>query len=178
MKEAATLSQIKAARRGSEAAFGALLLREMPVVKYFARLATCSYLDYDDAVQEGLIGLFAAINRYETGQGASFETFAAACIRNSVLAARRSAARKKHAPLNQSVPLSEAQSIPGPEESAIAHEEVSLALQKARSVLSPFEKRVLLYHLDGYSYTEIAKRMAVEKKAVDNALTRLRRKLR
>ena len=45
----------------------------------------------DDLIQAGLIGLMDAINRFEEGQGAQFETYASQRIRGSMLDELRSA---------------------------------------------------------------------------------------
>lgn len=178
MKEATRPAQLEAARRGSEAATAAIITRFMPYIRHYSRLATAPGLDFDDAVQEGLIGLFSAIQHYSDGQAATFTTYALVCVQNSITSARRAASRKKHSPLNYSVPISDTHSIPGPEEATIANEQVSLTLEKARTTLSPMEKTVLRLYLDGYSYQQIAQKIARTEKAVDNALLRVRRKLR
>lgn len=178
MKDAISQSELKAAREGNEAALASIIAREMPLIRRFARRAVRPGLEFEDAVQEGIIGLFRAIETYAPGRGAGFDTYASVCIQRAILSAQRSASRKKHAPLNQSVPIPEEQSIPGPEDTAIANEQMSQTLQKARTQLSSLEKEVLALYLDGFSYDEIAKKLGKSQKTVDNALLRVRRKLR
>lgn len=178
MKEAVLAREIAEARSGNEPALAAVIAQYMPLIQRLARRAARPGLEYDDAVQEGLIGLFAAIENYQDGKGAAFPTYAAVCVRNAILSAQKAAGRKKHAPLNHSVPLSERQSIPGPEEQTIAHETVSIALAKARRDLSQLEKSVLRLTLDGESQSEIARRLDRPVKSVENALRRARSKLR
>ena len=56
--------------------------------------------------------------------------------------------------------------------------EETLRLQKwLEHILTPLEKRVLFYHLSAYSYEEIAQKLEIGPKTVDNALQRIRRKL-
>ena len=50
-------------------------------------------------------------------------------------------------------------------------------LARLRQRLTPLEYSVLLLRLSNHSYEEIATRLGVSKKAVDNAVQRLRRKL-
>lgn len=178
MNKATDSATLRAARNGDEQALAAIIAKEMPVIRWFARRAVRPGLDFDDAVQEGLIGLFRAIEVFDTKKEASFSTYASVCIKNAVVSAGKSASRLKHSPLNHSVPIPEEQSIPGPEEQTIANEQVSLTLEKARTQLSPLEKNVLRYFLDGFSYQEIGEKLAITPKAVDNALVRLRRKLK
>jgi DNA-directed RNA polymerase specialized sigma24 family protein len=46
-----------------------------------------------------------------------------------------------------------------------------------RQRLSPFEWRVFRAYLDGMSYSEVADKLYCKVKSIDNALTRIRRKL-
>lgn len=172
------LQEIEAAKNGSEQALAAIIARQMPCIRRVARRSVRPGLDFEDAVQEGIIGLFHAIQHFNTGGGAAFQTFAGVCIQNAVTSASRAAGRKKHAPLNQSVPYSKEQTTPGPEERAIAHEEVSLTLEKAKKALSPFEKTVLRLVLAGNSHEQIAKKLGKDRKSIENALLRARKKLR
>lgn len=178
MREPITAEQLQAAKKSSEPAVAAIIARYMPVIRRYARRAVQPGLELEDAVQEGIIGLFNAIQTYRDNQGASFNTYAQVCIQNAIFTARRAAGRKKHAPLNQSIPIPAGQSIPGPEEDAIASEQVSLTLQKARTHLSALEQQVLALFLDGLTYEEIAEKLGKSTKTVDNALARVRRKLR
>lgn len=178
MKDNPTQAELEAARNGEEAAIAAIIAKQMPRIGRLALRLARPGLDFDDAVQEGLIGLFRAIEKYDVDGGASFSTFAAVCVQNAMLSAARAASRKKHAPLNQSVPITGQQSIPGPEDATIASEQVSITLEKARKTLSPFEKAVLQMVLDGYSNQQIAQKLGRDTKAVENALLRARRKLR
>lgn len=93
------------AQQGDENALAALIARMMPAIRKGAADCTAPGLDFDDAVQEGLIGLFRAVREYDPAVGPTFAAFAAASIRHAQQDARRAALRKKHAPLNFSVPL-------------------------------------------------------------------------
>ena len=178
MEQAVTPAQIHAARNGNEAALAAIIAKSMPMIRGYSRKAVSPGLDFEDAMQEGLIGLFAAIEHYDPEKTAAFPTYAATCVYNAIFSAKRAAGRKKHAPLNQSVPLPESQSIPGPEDEAIASEMASITMERVKTRLSALEKQVLRLHLKGYTYSEIAVRLGKGTKTVDNALARIRRKLR
>ncbi len=60
------------AQNGDEAAVAALIARMMPAIRKGAAAATVPGLDFEDAVQEGLIGLFEAMHRYDTAAGMAF----------------------------------------------------------------------------------------------------------
>ena len=76
------------------------------------------------------------------------------------------------------LPLDEQVTAPGPEELAILKEQVHEAVKSIDTELSSFEKKALLLSLRGQSYTEIATELSKTPKAVDNALVRVRRKLK
>ena len=164
------------AQQGDEAALAALIARMMPAI----RKGAASCLDFEDAVQEGLIGLFQAVRGYRADQGAPFAAYAAACIRHAQQDARRAALRKKHAPLNFSVPLPDAENIPqpGPEELAIAGERYAATLQRMQTDLSALERRALVASAHGQPVARTARELGVSPKTVANALARARRKLR
>ncbi len=177
MKENIPFAEIMAAKNGSEAALAAIIARYMPLIRRLAKRAAQPGLDFEDATQEGLIGLFTAIEHYRPDCGAAFSTYAAVCVRNAIISAGKAAGRKKHQPLNQSVPLTETHSIPGPEEQTIANEQVALTLEKARLALSSFERKVLRLRMDGCTGAEIARYTGKPVKSVENALRRARQKL-
>ncbi len=170
--------ELELAKAGDEAALAAVIMRQMPLIRRMARRAVGPGLDFDDAVQEGLIGLLRAVARYSDASSASFKTYAAVCIRNSIASASKAAARKKHSPLNFSVPLTDTHASPGPEEQAIVSEEILLALEKARRCLSEYEKTIFGLILQGYTVEEISTKLGRGQKSVENALQRARQKLR
>ena len=50
--------------------------------------------------------------------------------------------------------------------------------EQIRAKLSKMEKEVLNLYLEGYNYTQIAKIMEKTPKSIDNALQRIRQKIR
>lgn len=169
---------LQRAANGDEAALAALIARMMPVIRKGAWSAQAPGLEFDDAVQEGLIGLFGAVRGYDPSRGVPFASYAANCIVNAQRDAHRAATRKKHAPLNDSVPLPEDEAAPGPEELAIASENRTDVLAQIDTLLSPLERAALLASLDGLSPAETARVLDRPPRAVENALARARRKLR
>ena len=169
------------AQQGDENALAALIARMMPAIRRCAAGCTAPGLEFDDAVQEGLIGLFHAVRGFDPAMGQTFTAYAAACIRHAQQDARRAALRKKHAPLNFSVPLPDVDGTdtrPGPEEQLLTSEACADALHKVRTELSDTERRVLLASVHGLSPAQTARTMGTSPKSVANALARARRKLR
>ena len=173
-----TPKTVSDAKQGSQAELAALVAHMMPCIRHNAAQNVGPGLEFEDAVQEGVIALFQAICTYQEQQGASFETYAAVCIRNGIVAARRAAQRKKHGPLNYSLPLTEQTPTPGPEELAIQQEGLNHTLELIQTQLSDLEQTVLELTLDGNNSSRIAQKLGCTQKTVENALFRARRKLR
>lgn len=140
----------------------------------------------DDLIQEGMIGLFKAIQNYQPDRDTSFRTFANLCIDRQLCSAVQYSNRQKHLPLNSYVSLSdenESEHLEGswsedPETIMIDQESVrNLELEIAKA-LSPMENKVLNYYLRGYGYVKIAEIMGKTPKSIDNALQRIRGKVR
>ena len=158
--------------------------------KYLVRQkARALYLaggDQEDLIQEGMLGLFKAIQGYQEDREASFATFAALCIDRQLYSAISMSQRQKHQPLNSFVSLSEPVSEQElrlideetPEEILINRENLDRIHEKIRKILSPFEYEVLQLYLKGYGYQQIARQMQKPPKAIDNALQRIRSKVR
>ncbi len=166
------------AKQGDETELAKIITNLMPIIYHYAKSFTAKGLDCDDLVQEGIIGLFTAIEKYDSNNTASFKTFSVVCIRNAMVSAVRSATRKKHSPLNSSVPIDENQMVDGPEQITIEKESYKIAVKKINKKLSKFEKNVLTLFLDNYKYKQIAIKLDCTEKAVDNALYRIRQKLK
>ena len=175
------------ARQGNRDAEEMLVKRYTRLVRQLARPLYLAGGDSDDLIQEGMIGLMCGVREFDGQRPASFRTFAEICIRNRLYSAVRAAARDKHSPLNQSVPLeipffdsqgSSFAALAGenPEDLIIGREGVQDLLSRVRMHLSDFEAKILGYYLDGMTIREMAKAVSRSPKSVDNAVQRIRRK--
>ena len=154
--------------------------------------------DGEDLIQEGMIGLFKALRDYDIGRDASFLTFADLCVSRQMYTAVQASRRKKHTPLNSYVSLYSDVTEKGenggeetelvnvlrsfsdksPEEEWIDKENLQLLEQTIDKELSGFEKQVLDLYLTGMGYVQIAKVLGRDEKSTDNALQRIKGKLR
>lgn len=149
--------------------------------------------DHEDLLQEGMIGLFKAIRDYDPGRDASFQTFAKLCISRQIFTAIEASNRHKHAPLNSYTSLSETDSehyreirdrlvemtaIESPETMMIDKENMAQLEDILTAELSVLEKQVFDLYFIGMSTREIAAILGRTEKATDNALQRLKGKLR
>ena len=152
--------------------------------------------DSEDLIQEGMIGLFKALRDYDSGRDASFLTFADLCVSRQMYTAVQASRRLKHIPLNTYISLYgnvgtnregeqeklenvlTARADQSPEEVVIDRENV-VQLEKAiEQELSSFEKQVLDLYLTGMGYQQIAKVLGKDDKSTDNALQRIKAKLK
>ncbi len=172
--------------RGGESVVCDLLLgKYMPLVRKRARLYYLEGGDMEDLLQEGMLGLFKAIREFEPAREASFYTFARLCINNQILSAIEAAGRKKHRALNESVSFEELPDInagnlvaAGPETLLMEEESAQELLTGINAALSPMERRVLKLYLEGMNYRMIAEKMGIGAKSVDNALQRIKSKVK
>ena len=152
--------------------------------------------DSDDLIQEGMIGLFKAVRDYDIGRDASFSTFADLCVSRQMYTAVQASRRQKHIPLNTYISLDNsaginregeeeklvnvlsARSGQSPEEMVIDRENVAQLERTIEKELSSFEKQVLDLYLTGMGYQQIARVLGKDDKSTDNALQRIKTKLK
>jgi RNA polymerase sporulation-specific sigma factor len=148
----------------------------------------------EDLIQIGMIGLWEAISDFRADRHTSFACFAKVCIQRQMISAIKAATRQKQAPLNSSVSLEAppageddedsnlleviaSRSEADPETLVMGIEGERILQQSLREQLSPFEWQVLTEYRLGKSYKEMATGLTCKIKSIDNALSRIRRKL-
>ena len=157
-----------------------LLEKYKPLVKKQARTMYLMGGENEDLIQEGMIGLFRAISTSRQGEG-SFYGFALLCINRQMYTAVQASARKKHEPLNAYVSLDEEPQMPledSPETMLLLQEKEGKREAMIARHLSSLEKKVLALYLEGMSYGQIAEQIGRPEKSVDNAIQRLKKKLK
>ena len=142
----------------------------------------------DDLIQEGMIGLFKAVQDYDENQEASFYSFADLCVSRQMYTAMEASKRQKHIPLNSYIslydegedqPLIETiQSVKdrNPEEMFLDKEYLETIRSELEKSLSDLENRVFYLHMQGIDYQTIAKLLNKSSKSIDNALQRIKNK--
>lgn len=168
------------AQKGDDGAFSELMVRMMPMIRKRAGRYSLPGLEPDDIVQEGLLGLLCAVRRFDPALG-SFAAFAAICVSSHMASAAKAALSGKSRPLMDYAPLDDT-ALPvfaqTPEEQMLLSERMTELGEKMDTLLSRFEQNTLRLYLSGLSYSRIALLQHTSAKAVDNALQRVRRKLR
>lgn len=163
-------------------------LVNMKVGKYFIIGA-----EKEDMIQEGMIGLYKAVQNFEDDKQSSFKSFANMCIERQMITAIKTSNRQKHMPLNSYLSLNvsagddedsgkdlmdifDANLIEDPLDTITKKEyykNIEITIDKS---LSDFEKQVLKRFIHGESYEQIATKLETPVKSVDNAIQRIRKK--
>lgn len=139
----------------------------------------CRESEREDASQEASLALYSAIKDYDREKSA-FSSFAALCIKRSVIDLVKRANRKKNIPEELLEPIEDV-SIPdcnSPEKIFFDKEAYRALTHNIRLELSGLELAVLQLFLSGKRYIEIADELGISEKSVNNALMRIRRKLK
>lgn len=151
--------------------------------------------DFDDLLQESMIGLYKAIQIYDDTKNHSFSAFASLCIHRQLQNAVKLANRKKNNPLNSYVPIkyydgsntSDDDNIArlvivddnsDIEQNFIDKEMKTIVVSKVRDLLTDEQFMILKMFLNGESYVRIAERFNTTPKKIDNHLQAIKKKLR
>lgn len=174
---------LKSIQSGNSGAFEALLNRYDRLIcamtgRFFD---TVSVADADDLRQEAMLALYRAAMRFDLDQKeVQFGLFAKTCIRHALISHLRKL-KKQEAVVLLEDDLTEAQ----PNDTAhdpgaqLIEEESYLRLSaQIRASLSEQENRIWWLYLSGRTAKEIASSIGKDEKSVQNAIYRIRRKLR
>ena len=169
-------------RRGSNAAFLRLFelyapLLEREVARYAASLPPA---DLDDLRQSASVSLYRAALAFHGDRGVTFGLFAKICIVNGIADSLRYI-RGKGTMLSME-DLDEREQPdgdePNPQSLLLDKEQVWETRRQIKAMLSPLEYEIFEMYISGFSYAEIASRIGKSQKSVDNALCRIKKKLR
>ena len=183
-EEAALLSRV---RSGDPAAAEEAVLQYSHLVHSIAAHFRVQGYEEEDWYQEGLLTLLTAAKTYRHDSGASFATYAGRCISNRLISLARKSHGNASRALNTSVSLDEpdtqwridsqmtAEDLQGRVEAEAMVEQIR---RRMKEQFTDMEKRIFSLYLLGYSYRQIGERMQISPKSADNALQRVKKKLR
>ena len=148
-------------------------------------------LDMSDLIQEGRLGLNRAILSFNEEKDSMFYTYAQKCIKCKMISLIVSARRQKHRFLNESLSLNEkydgtsfqledylGDNSYNPEHCIIEHEKEQELIKNFSKNLTNFEEEVFFLKINGLTYKEISTVLEKDIKAIDNALQRIKNKLK
>jgi RNA polymerase sporulation-specific sigma factor len=186
---------IRRAQRGDVAASETMLKRYDNLVRSRAKAYFIPGGDLEDLLQTAKLGLWKAVVDFKPERGVGFGTYAKIVITRNLIDSVKTATRQKYTLLNESVSFStpvgmgegeEGTSLEDtlmdknadtPEVSAIKREDVVKIDKAVKNRLSNFEWDVLIRYQTGKSYREIGMELRCNRKCVDNALVRLKKKV-
>ena len=172
------------AQNKDENATDELITRYKNYVKKIVRPFFLVGGDTEDLIQEGMIGIFRAI---ETFNGkSSFKSYVYLCVKSGIVSLVKKYNSDKNKPLNNFISISypldttdeiAATTCSDPEKNVIESEREKELICKMKDKLSDLEFKILSLYLNGYSYGEIGIKTGKNVKAIDNALQRIRKKV-
>ncbi len=189
MKE--ILNLINLAKQGNQQAMEQLFRLYRPKITSICREYFLVGADFDDLIQEGMIGLYKAITAYDANKN-NFNTFASLCIHRQIQNAVKNANSKKNNPLNSYIPINYEDSDEDDstsnivivddssdlEKNYINNQLKAVVISKVKDILTDDQFQLLKMFLNGESYAIIAKKLNMTVKKVDNVLQSIKKKLK
>lgn len=171
------------AANGDDASMALLIAIVTPIAKAKASGFVNARISGEDLVQEGMLGFLDAVKTFDVSKGASFKAYAEACINNRIVSAVRVNFNNKNAALSNAVSYEaeaadKSDHTTDPVEIITERDETEYLAGLLDKGLSDFEKQVVDLRLQEKSYSQIASQLGCSEKAVDNALQRIRKKMR
>ena len=183
------------AKQHNEEAMEELLRLFKPKVIAISREYFLIGAEFDDLIQEGMIGLYKAIRIYDENKNHNFSAFASLCIHRQIQNAVKNANRMKNSPLNSYIPIkyydgsnvSDEDSVlklviadenSDIEQNYIDKEINTIMLSKVQNILTDEQFGILKMFINGDSYFEIANKTNLTTKKVDNTLQAIKKKLK
>ena len=182
--EKETLRLVILAKEGDEASFAFLVdkfkpLLDAAVAQYRAELLP---QDAEELSQEALVAFHSAVKSYDPSyKNVSFGLYAKICVNKAIISALRAIWRRSRTDL---VPIDDTLDAFGdvgdvdPASELIERENAEELSRRISEHLSEYENRVWWLYFSGLSSAQIARVVGRSPKSVDNALCRIRQKLR
>lgn len=168
-----------------------LLYKYRPLIVSIAKkmLKYCNGgVDLNDLVQEGMLGLNDAINSFRDDKETNFGTYARLCIERRIYSLAKSTRTYKNKILNESISIEDEDDLTidrflmdnssNPDSMISENDFQNDIITKLEGQLTDLEKRVLELKKNDFNYKEIADILEKEPKAIDNALQRIKNKLK
>lgn len=171
------VKHIELLQSGDESSFD--LLREQYAALLLSMvagaLAECPDGEFEDLMQEATLALYHAAMSFDLGQeSVTFGLYAKICIRNRLISALRKLRRTIR---SDNAVVEKVQLTPSQRKSA-RRASLGKLSDLVDTLFSPLEKSVYRLYLQGYTAAEIAARLGRSEKSVDNAIYRMRRKIK
>jgi len=161
-------------------------------VKKYKKMAYVLGMEIKDLNQEALVGFSDALNSYNENSNTKLATFISLCVERRIQSSLVKASRKKNITLNEALSLEHTyndfnvtladilsdNNENNPLTKMTRQEHYFRLVDDIMKSLSNNEKDVLYLMIDGFSYKEIATLLNLEPKSVDNAIQRIKNKVK
>lgn len=170
------------AANGDDESMALLIAAVTPIAKAKAIEFAGPRISDEDLSQEGMLGFLDAVRTFKAEKGVPFRAYASSCINNRIISALRVHNNRSNAALSNAVSIDESAEpfSPNGDPANIVGGilDSELIFKIIETELSDLEKQVIRMHLDGYPYSAIAAAIGKSEKSVDNAIQRIRKKIR
>lgn len=161
-------------------------------MKKYMRIAKVLGYDYHDLYQDALVGFSDALNSYRDDKNCSLASFITLCVDRKLQVAIKKAGRMKNQLLNESLSLEHIYSSytaplkdllsdnmqNDPLENIVKEEQKEELVNSIKKSLSDNEYEVYCLMVNGLKYDEIATLLDKDLKQVDNAMQRIKNKVK
>ncbi len=179
MLEKDTVLLINLASKGDEDAFADLTVRYKPLIDSMAhsyyKKCESGVFARDDFLQEATLAFYSAVCTYDTSSSVTFGLYSKICIRNKMVSMLRASAKKEKKDKKHQ---KERATWREPVQNLLEKENAQDLKKKIQGVLSVFEWSVFCLYVEKKSYSEIADALGKAEKSVDNAIYRIKTKLK
>ncbi len=174
-----TVALVLKAREGDEGALSSLLDSYNPLLNSLSRkyssMCEENQEGNEDFFQESRIAFYDAIKTYDINNSRfTFGAYAKACVRNRLVSLVRKIKSKKRRLAKQEMSCE----VQTPQDIVIWRELGEKLLALAEKTLSPYENKVFSLYIKGNRASEISKHVGKSEKSVNNAIFRIRSKLK
>ena len=164
-------------RENDEESRNAILKKYLPIINKIASnyydIVSGKGVEYEDLVQEGLIALNDAIDRYQENNGAIFYTFATLCINRHLSTYCQRLNNNKNYCLNNSI--SEEYAFNVADDFKMDNVFDDMIIKEYLNLFTLEESSVLELRYNGFSYKEISKLLDISFNTINDRLHKIRR---
>ena len=174
--------ELNSVKNGDKTAFEELLGRYEPLILSEVAKVTARSPELGDEAeemrQEGRLALYDAATAYKESEKVTFGLYAKICVHNRLISYVRKALSRKRREEKASVSEIAERGVSAAEELAVAYEESDRLRRFVSDNLTALEQKTLMLYMEKKSYAQIAELLQKNEKAVDNALSRAKSKIK
>lgn len=148
-----------------------LIGRYTPLIRARAAEFANDMVSKDDLESEAYLAAFRAVRSFDPQKNSSFSSYISVCVTNRMISVLRSADRHIPAAVDGDYDVTD-DNTP---ETIVMERELDAEIAE---LLTEKEYKIFRLYLEGSSYADIADKLDISPKSVDNAVQRVRRKLK